>query len=144
MLFSPFLARPLSLFPQAVSRYFSNDPITLLVQIQRYQGGTITEPTSGGDTDWQARIVSDPEILVGKPVIKGARLVVGVMIDLLAGGVERTGDSWKVYSNLGCLAILASSSSHGSGGIEARALTRRWKSRHSQGSSRSSGQWQNT
>jgi len=36
--------------------------------------------------DWQDRIVVDPEILVGKPVIKGTRLAVEFIIDLLAQG----------------------------------------------------------
>jgi uncharacterized protein (DUF433 family) len=36
--------------------------------------------------DWQERIVIDPEILVGKPVIKGTRLAVEFIIDLLAQG----------------------------------------------------------
>jgi uncharacterized protein (DUF433 family) len=36
--------------------------------------------------EWQARIVIDPDILVGKPVIKGTRLAVEFIIDLLAQG----------------------------------------------------------
>ncbi len=36
--------------------------------------------------DWQERIVIDPEILVGKPVIRGTRLSVEFIIDLLAQG----------------------------------------------------------
>jgi uncharacterized protein (DUF433 family) len=36
--------------------------------------------------DWQERIVIDAEILVGKPVIKGTRLAVEFIIDLLAQG----------------------------------------------------------
>ncbi|MBW4567278.1 MAG: DUF433 domain-containing protein [Tolypothrix carrinoi HA7290-LM1] len=35
---------------------------------------------------WQERIVVDPEILVGKPTIKGTRLAVEFIIDLLAEG----------------------------------------------------------
>lgn len=35
---------------------------------------------------WQERIVIDPGILVGKPVIKGTRLAVEFIIDLLAQG----------------------------------------------------------
>jgi len=35
---------------------------------------------------WQDRIVVDPDILVGKPVIKGTRLAVAFIIDLLAEG----------------------------------------------------------
>ncbi len=36
--------------------------------------------------NWQERIIVDPEILVGKPVIKGTRLAVEFIIDLLAQG----------------------------------------------------------
>lgn len=35
---------------------------------------------------WQERIVTDPDVLVGKPVIKGTRLAVQFVIDLLAQG----------------------------------------------------------
>ncbi len=35
---------------------------------------------------WQERIVVDPKILVGKPVIKGTRIAVEFVIDLLARG----------------------------------------------------------
>lgn len=37
-------------------------------------------------SDWQSRIIIDPEILVGKPVVKGTRLAVGFIVDLLAQG----------------------------------------------------------
>jgi len=36
--------------------------------------------------DWKERIVIDPGILVGKPVIKGTRLAVEFVIDLMAQG----------------------------------------------------------
>lgn len=36
--------------------------------------------------EWQDRIVMNPEVLVGKPVIKGTRLAVEFIIDLLAQG----------------------------------------------------------
>lgn len=36
--------------------------------------------------NWQERIIIDPEILVGKPVIKGTRLAVEFIVDLLAQG----------------------------------------------------------
>ena len=36
--------------------------------------------------DWEHRIVIDPEILVGKPIVKGTRLAVDLIIDLLAQG----------------------------------------------------------
>ncbi len=35
---------------------------------------------------WQERIVVDPQILVGKPVIRGTRLAVELIVDLLAQG----------------------------------------------------------
>jgi uncharacterized protein (DUF433 family) len=35
---------------------------------------------------WQDRITIDPAILVGKPVIKGTRIAVELIIDLLASG----------------------------------------------------------
>ena len=36
--------------------------------------------------DWRARIVTDPKVLAGKPVVKGTRLAVELILDLLAGG----------------------------------------------------------
>jgi uncharacterized protein (DUF433 family) len=37
-------------------------------------------------TAWQDRIICDPAVLVGKPVVKGTRLSVEFIIDLLAQG----------------------------------------------------------
>jgi uncharacterized protein (DUF433 family) len=36
--------------------------------------------------DWRGRIVVDPKILTGKPVIKGTRLAVEFILELLAEG----------------------------------------------------------
>lgn len=36
--------------------------------------------------DWRERIHSDAEVLLGKPVIKGTRLSVEFILDLLAAG----------------------------------------------------------
>jgi len=35
---------------------------------------------------WQDRIVIDPAVLVGKPVVRGTRLSVELIVDLLAQG----------------------------------------------------------
>lgn len=63
--------------------------------------------------DWQERIVVDPDILVGKPVIKGTRLAVEFIIDLLAQGWTEA-DILKNYPGLtrediqSCLAYASS------------------------------------
>ena len=36
--------------------------------------------------DWREHIVSDPEILAGKPVLRGTRLAVDFLLGLLAAG----------------------------------------------------------
>ena len=36
--------------------------------------------------DWRDRIGADPNVLVGKPVIKGTRISVELVLDLLAAG----------------------------------------------------------
>ena len=36
--------------------------------------------------EWRSRIVADPNMLVGKPVIKGTRISVELVMDLLAAG----------------------------------------------------------
>ncbi|MCX6026220.1 MAG: DUF433 domain-containing protein [Chloroflexi bacterium] len=36
--------------------------------------------------NWQDRVVIDPAILVGKPVVRGSRLAVEFIVDLLAQG----------------------------------------------------------
>jgi uncharacterized protein (DUF433 family) len=40
----------------------------------------------GLDMSWEDRIVVDPAILVGKPVVRGTRLAVEFLVDLLAQG----------------------------------------------------------
>lgn len=39
--------------------------------------------------DWRQRIVVHPKVLVGKPIIKGTRISVELVIDLLARGYTR-------------------------------------------------------
>lgn len=36
--------------------------------------------------NWQDRIAVDPKVLVGKPVVRGTRIAVEFVIDLLAAG----------------------------------------------------------
>jgi uncharacterized protein (DUF433 family) len=38
---------------------------------------------------WRERITVDPDVLLGKPVIKGTRIPVELVIDLLASGYTR-------------------------------------------------------
>lgn len=38
------------------------------------------------NTDWQERIVVDPQILVGKPIVKGTRISVEFVLELLGRG----------------------------------------------------------
>jgi uncharacterized protein (DUF433 family) len=45
--------------------------------------------------EWKERIVVDPKILVGKPVIKGTRIAVEFILDLLADGW----DSERILKN---------------------------------------------
>jgi len=49
--------------------------------------------------EWRERITIDPNILVGKPTIKGTRLAVEFVIDLLAQGWTET-DILRNYPNL--------------------------------------------
>lgn len=37
-------------------------------------------------TDWKTRIVVDPDILVGKPTVKGTRISVELILDRLSDG----------------------------------------------------------
>jgi uncharacterized protein (DUF433 family) len=39
--------------------------------------------------DWRERIAVDPGVLVGKPVIRGTRIAVELVIDLLARGYTK-------------------------------------------------------
>jgi uncharacterized protein (DUF433 family) len=49
--------------------------------------------------NWQDRIVLDPAILTGKPTIKGTRIAVEFIVDLLARG-WKTEDILREYDHL--------------------------------------------
>ncbi len=49
--------------------------------------------------NWRDYIVSDPEILVGKPVVKGTRLSVDLILDRLADGWTAE-DLYRSYPRL--------------------------------------------
>jgi uncharacterized protein (DUF433 family) len=48
---------------------------------------------------WEDRIVVDPDILVGKPIIKGTRIAVEFVLELLAEGWSHD-DILRNYSHL--------------------------------------------
>jgi uncharacterized protein (DUF433 family) len=39
-------------------------------------------------TDWQARITVDPKVMVGKPVIRGTRIPVELIVRMLGQGIS--------------------------------------------------------
>lgn len=58
--------------------------------------------------DWQKRIVVDPKVLVGKPVIKGTRLSVEFILDLLANDwtIERILSEYPQLEREDVMAVL--------------------------------------
>lgn len=59
--------------------------------------------------DWRARIVSDEEILLGKPLIKGTRISVELILELLADGwtEKQLLDSYPNITNEDLKAVFA-------------------------------------
>lgn len=59
--------------------------------------------------DWRVFIHSDPEILIGKPVIKGTRLSVELILRLFAAGwtTEQILDSYPTLTNDSLRAVFA-------------------------------------
>jgi uncharacterized protein (DUF433 family) len=60
-------------------------------------------------TDWRERIVSDPDILAGKPAVKGTRLSVELIVGWLAQGwtTEMLLDAYPQLTREDILAALA-------------------------------------
>jgi uncharacterized protein (DUF433 family) len=65
--------------------------------------------SGGAEMDWRDRIVSNPEILVGKPVIKGTRISVELILGHLANGwtFEQILESYPHITREDILAALA-------------------------------------
>ena len=59
--------------------------------------------------EWQDRIVSDPDILVGKPTVKGTRISVELILGWLANGwtFEQVLESYPRLTREDILAALA-------------------------------------
>ncbi len=60
-------------------------------------------------TDWKNRIVVDPDILVGKPTVKGTRISVELILDRLSDGwsMEDILTSYPALSREDVLAALS-------------------------------------
>ena len=64
---------------------------------------------------WPERITVDPDILVGKPVVRGTRLAVEFILELLAAGQSEAEllDSYPGLTREDILACLAYAQLHG-------------------------------
>jgi uncharacterized protein (DUF433 family) len=71
--------------------------------------GTGALNLQGGRMDWRDRIVSNPDILVGKPSVKGTRLSVELVLGWLASGWthEMILDAYPQLAREDILALLA-------------------------------------
>jgi uncharacterized protein (DUF433 family) len=59
--------------------------------------------------DWRAHITADPKVLVGKPIIRGTRLSVDFLLELLATGwtQEQLLDSYPALTPESLRAVFA-------------------------------------
>ena len=60
----------------------------------------MANPEANEPTNWQDRIVKDPQILAGKPVIKGTRISVELITNYLEGGAWTEDDILEGYSHI--------------------------------------------
>jgi len=60
-------------------------------------------------TSWKDRIVLDPDVLAGKPIVRGTRVAVELVLELLAQGwtYRRVLDNYPQLSREDLLAALA-------------------------------------
>ena len=74
-----------------------------------YLRNTLMVSTELLDMDWHDRITSDPLILVGKPVVKGTRISVELILGWLANGwtIEMILESYPHIARDDVLAALA-------------------------------------
>jgi len=58
--------------------------------------------------DWRSRIAVDPSILAGKPIIKGTRISVELILDFLANGwtIERILENYPQLKKDDIIAVL--------------------------------------
>jgi uncharacterized protein (DUF433 family) len=64
--------------------------------------------------DWRSRITVDPEILAGKPVVKGTRIAVEHIVELLANGwtIEEVLENYPQLKREDVLAALKYARAH--------------------------------
>ena len=65
------------------------------IAILKYDNGLYL----GMKTNWRQRIIVDPKIMIGKPIVKGTRLRVDFILELLAQGWTKE-DILKNYPQL--------------------------------------------
>lgn len=60
-------------------------------------------------TDWRERVTTDPDILAGKPIVKGTRISVELIIGWLANGwtIEQVLENYPHITREDVLAALA-------------------------------------
>jgi uncharacterized protein (DUF433 family) len=73
------------------------------------RGGDEARGSPVTDLDWRDYIVSDERILAGKPIVKGTRLSVELVLELLAAGWDRDAlrDSYPQLTEERIRAVLA-------------------------------------
>ncbi len=58
------------------------------LRLVKFAEGRLRELGDGGEDDLSERVTVNPEVMVGKPIIRGMRITVEQIIEALAGGVS--------------------------------------------------------